>query len=324
MAQDLDLSWFDLSKYDDVSKFTLRDWHTQLSRRVGFKVLDCSFNWVYFDGECYANIDDNFRKEEGINGRLKDVFYNEIRHEPILKDTSNQLDSPTHASHFSSTNYSPVGQALWSDVSLEIEFVKDLIETLEINNSFSYAPKRWGGSDRVYEWKGNAECMDALYRRDMLLSVPLKHSELFKDSCLLSIDLNAPTEMLMKQFKSFIKSQKAAGVKVSISEAQCKSWVSMKVLPCIDLLIYSGLKGKTIPQHKLGQLLFPISSLGVNEDFDDVGKIRRTVYGYVKKILHPKTISVLEYQLYRDFKWPPAEVLDNSCLDVFDEGYTGP
>lgn len=37
MNEELDLSWFDLSKYEPVKHFTLDDWFMQLSRRIAFK-----------------------------------------------------------------------------------------------------------------------------------------------------------------------------------------------------------------------------------------------------------------------------------------------
>jgi len=39
MSNELDLSWFELSKYEGTEKFTLKDWYIQLARRIGLKTF---------------------------------------------------------------------------------------------------------------------------------------------------------------------------------------------------------------------------------------------------------------------------------------------
>jgi len=299
MEKDLDLSWFDLSKYDDISGFTLIEWRTELCRRVGFKVLGRLFNVQYLcsedeDHELYPSINDTPHNAKEVNAKFKDDFYEGLKKEPIYKNYSLELD------HFLFQDRVAIQEeaimpATWDDVSMgseDIKFLKDLIATNEKINSFSILDME---TDEY-------EVLDASYNYDELRRRPLKHDQELKvsGSSLVSINFNAPTEVLMKQFKEFISIEREERGNVMISEAKRADWVTMKILPCIDLLIYSEIEGKRISHNKLGQLLFPASSLGINDDFDVVDRVRRTVFGLIKKVLHPNTISMIEYQLEHD------------------------
>ena len=291
MEKDLDLSWFDLSKYDDVSKFTLREWHNELTRRVGFKVLGRLFNVQYFSGDeefeshdFYPEINAASHNNNEVDARFKAAFYEGLKEEPIYKNNTSEfilmLDSGERL------NEEAIAHATWCDVSMEsedIKFVKDLIAAKE-KNSFSCTFDTVTGK---YVDPDECEMMDAAYDYNQLENKPLKHDEELKESnsSLISINFNASNEVLMKQFKGFISIEREKRGNVMISEAKRADWVAMKILPCIDLLIYSEIEGKRISHNKLGQLLFPASRLGINDDFDVVDRVRRTVFVLIKKVL---------------------------------------
>jgi len=306
MAKDLDFDWFDLAKYDDMSKLTLSGWHAELNRRIGFKVLGRLFNVRYFsgDGESESDnfhpvINNSSHSNNEVDARFKDTYYEGLKKEPIYKNQTSEL---LHMlDNGECINEEAIAHATWCDVSLEledIEFLEVLIAAKK-NTIFQSVLDKVTGE---YVSPDEHEMIDALYDYNMLEDKPLKHDEEFKESnsSLISINFNASNEVLMKQFRRFISIEREKRGNVMISEAKRADWVAMKILPCIDLLIYSEIEGKRISHNKLGQLLFPASSLGINDDFDVVDRVRRTVFGLIKKVLHPNTISMIEYQVEHD------------------------
>jgi len=300
MAQDLDLSWFDLSKYDDVSKFTLRDWHTELSRRVGFRIRGGRlFNVQYLHDELYPVINDSEHNNKEVDDRFKATFYEGLKTEPILKETSYH-PAMFHNGLLGHDGVSEaVMHACWNDVSLDlvdIVFLTDLIASIERVNSVVSDGDRMSGEEE-YDGLNDSEFLDAYHELEMLKEEPVKHNHDFTSlgARLVSINFDAPTEILMKKFKAFVKEIKVERGEALISDVKRETWADMMVLPCIDLLICSEVEGKRIVWNEMDELLFPIGRC--NGSSYVVDQARRSVFRLAEKILHPRTIALIEYRL---------------------------
>lgn len=270
MSEDLDFSWFDLSKYDDVQDFTLSDWFIQLSRRIGIKSLYAQDNIYLVFGEHMSYIHTKSPleiDEPHIAAMIEQIKtdYVSIKHTPILEGS------------FRRSRKAVRGAQLW-DLPFD-------------NNESSYvAAKKWINSfskDATDELESN------------MFTEPLCHSGKKLNRDLISVDLNVPEHLLVEQFKEFIRERKKSNQTVvkKFSESEIKSWFELKILPCIDLLIYAQMNKSSIPQHQLGSMLFPDAGRVGAPDIDVTDRVRRSVLPKARKLLTCETILALQHQL---------------------------
>ena len=222
MSNELDLSWFDLSKYEPVKHFTLDDWFIQLSRRIGFKT-------------CYDDQEPEIMflfEYEGLYGPRDVITESDFEEREISETLDDDLqkiqDNPTNL-------YSG-----FFDNGNRCIFTFGAVRLTEPND----IPKE------VWKYTNDSEAF----------SKPINMEGTTNKNALFSIELNAPESVLIEQFRTLIREQKkqlSAYRKKSFTDADIASWYSLNILPCIDLLIYQNSKGIKIKQGMLDKMLFP-------------------------------------------------------------------
>ena len=104
------------------------------------------------------------------------------------------------------------------------------------------------------------------------------------------VDFNATDAQIMSDFSKWLcdfrKVMRMPEQKNTYTPRNLSRWTDLLVLPYIDLYMCSRFRKKPIPQHVIGEILFP------NET--DVDTTER-----VRKVVHPLAMRLLEPQLHR-------------------------
>lgn len=269
--------WFDLCKYDGLESFNGEQWSDQLDARNLFfdmfvrKTLpeeipgtaNLIFEGIKIDPlnpEAIMMEDWRSRRRRSVSKKPQtvkqesenkeprneflDLFFPAVR--PLtMKDNCRLIDStPTEARQ--------VIDLYWNDHNALYE--------LE-NNLFLYD-----------KWCAYPASLGELVDREDLNSI---------DSIDITVDLRAPNEQIIDEFKKFISlvRKKDQFKTEKFSRSTLSQLVDAKVLPYLDLLIYAKYEGLNIPDHKMGEWLF------IDDDIDVAEKIRKITKPLARKAL---------------------------------------
>jgi len=259
MSNEIDLSWFDLSKYDSVREFTIFDWYIQLASRLCFKKPN-NFVAMGMVDDCIwlENTNDPSDREHqkfdiGLKKNNK-YYFEKIKKEPIIR-----------------TNLTVGSLPLFSD---GIQYPVPVVRGAKIGDVYHMDDIR----------KQLNETIEECFER------PLLHDDESINMGLISINFNAPESLIIEQLKKIVKNKKS-GHKL-FSDSDMRGWEDLCILPCIDLLIYVEMNDVSIEHNIIGQLLFPDT---YNIALPD--RVRRSVLPKAKKLLTVKTVLSMEQQL---------------------------
>jgi hypothetical protein len=127
------------------------------------------------------------------------------------------------------------------------------------------------------EEKARSELVNASYN-DALAKAGVE------DWCYVEVDISAPDDVLLADFKAWISStrEKRSFVQSPVSrftEKEMARWASNRVLPYIDLTIIAKSLGLSLPHHLAGKVIFS------QRDFDPAEKIRKTVKPMAEELM---------------------------------------
>jgi hypothetical protein len=110
-----------------------------------------------------------------------------------------------------------------------------------------------------------------------------------------AIDLSAPDEILVEHFKKYVAQQRASlnwqSREKTVSERDFRDWHHLRLLPFLDLTLWSKASGIKLTNIHLANLLFPDEY-----DVDLVSRVRRTVRPKAENLLSQDILNALETQ----------------------------
>lgn len=281
MSTELDVSWFDLKKYDALAKLDLGGWYTQI------KVREKIFHLIASG------------KEENVFNALKII--KKLQENPIwtsLDDAEKEWSVYQNDSKFkypfnTHSVYSTPALYMWFNVSTE-----------QLQNI-------WECCINVIDEGTGDELQEDLINTpyDLLIQqAGIEEGERFTN---VVIDLTATDEQILGDFKYWLsKYRKETGYKSSknnFGDKNLVEWQKYRVLPYFDLNLFSpvmkclqdfeegiedidGVAVKTIYETKIARLIFP-------DKDDPVGALRTTKKKF-ESLLKDETIKAIEIQLY--------------------------
>jgi len=111
---------------------------------------------------------------------------------------------------------------------------------------------------------------------------------------LLRVNMALEEEVLMEEFKKYIRSKKnslndTASREKALSGIDFSKWYANGVLPYIDLTLWEDIAGVELTNQQIANLLWP------NHEFNGADKLRRSTQRYVKEFLSYQTLSSLRF-----------------------------
>ncbi|MDD5229396.1 MAG: DUF6387 family protein [Methylococcales bacterium] len=258
MSTELDVSWFDLKKYDDLASMDLSGWHTQLDVR----------NLIFF------NYVPEGKGEDEYTDLRKDVrvyeFFERIKENPIWRHDNNNQD--IDKMQLKTTEKYPFNTYSVSNTTAgEICFLVEDDRFENIRNDF----ERWNFQADDLSEKINTP-IDVIFPSGRFVN--------------LTIDLSATNEQLNNDFTHWlVEYRKYTGYhsnKNNFTNKDLANWHDLGVIPCIDLTIHAAIEGKKITDSALSEL--------INQSVD---RLRKTIKPKARQLLRYETLDAIEAQL---------------------------
>ncbi|MEQ1525990.1 MAG: DUF6387 family protein [Gallionella sp.] len=243
--------WFDLSKYKNASTLDHAGWYKNLcARKNALKLLNStSFKQMLQKDSQNENM-------KGIMSGLKS-----IRNTPVFSDSSFKGKSPWL---FHAPIYTEFGVQQMTVYDLyfagsRIEEAKQKYARIVIaaagDGEDYYNALLW--TEQEKEWKTNP--------MDDVLSASL-----------IKVNLKLPENMLVEQFRAYLK--KLNGKAKKVEKLEFDKWIKFGVLPYLDLKIWELESGETIINRVMADAIFPSGEGG--ED-----AVRKTTAKLAKELL---------------------------------------
>ncbi len=242
--------WFDLEKYETVTELNSEGWVFQLRQRETCFILE------RLDNDFHLEKDDSRRHD----------FINSLLEHGVLQVPEDFISSEIYRIN-------------WDDKLKKYndyrELYREFMHPLTCGDAYYYGKSLL--FDESYEqWIAEDDFANSDYG---LVPIDLyMHRELgfWGDGlATLVIDLGAPDNKLFEDFKEWVKAAREAydyKEGGSIRESILKRLCDTKVLPYLDLMIWSNENGVKIPNHVLGEWLFPDDPADVAEKVRKVTK----------------------------------------------------
>jgi hypothetical protein len=260
LANELDTSWFDLSKYRGIDTFGLREWERQLSVR--------SYMWW-----CSTNDSESFPE-------ICDIWLERIKTAPLIPNYEGDKSTwqkqreynpacfysvfSTPAYHFWCAPNDNRLSDVWAACSLEDEG-KATEEQYKLANT-------------PYNW---------LYFQRGVSSEELTN---------VVVDLTASDEQIIKDFRKWlIAYRKACGFYSHEKNFTIKNfaeWNKWRLLPYIDLILVGKANRAEITQPRIARLIF-------DDEFevDIVDRLRRTTKPKAEWLIREETVTAMRAQI---------------------------
>lgn len=269
MSKELDTSWFDLKKYDELSELDLSGWHTQIETR----------NIILNATQIDLDDDDNDRDLELIKKMQKN---------PIWRDRDGNVSFEWEP-HPNLVAYPFNTYSVYSTPTIEMWFERHSEEGDDFNDTFSDIFRLC----EEYDYRINPE-------RDALIYTPYdflyQKIGIEPDEANVRVNLTATDEQILSDFKHWLTEyRKATGYesrKNNFTDKDLACWYNSRLLPYIDLMLSAEIEGKKITDAKIASLIFPDE-----RNVDIVDKLRRTVRPKADWLLRNETSKAIEAQL---------------------------
>jgi hypothetical protein len=262
MSTELDVSWFDLKKYDALAELDLSGWHQQLLTRNHITVL--IENNELLDAEkiikklqnqpIVSLLDSNYwenQKKYNLSTFPFNTF--SVRSTPIVHIWLNR-------------NESRIGNSIWN--LCDIDYLDSLDEA----------------ERKIIDTPFDLLCKQA----------HIQETEKFTN---ITIDLTATDEQILNDFQHWLSEyRKAIGYKSknkNFINKNLKDWFESQLLPYIDLTLSVAIEQKKITQVKIAELIFQDSG----KYFDKVDRLRRTTKPKADWLIRDETLRAIEAQL---------------------------
>lgn len=259
MANELDVSWFDLSKYDELASMDLSGWHNQLEVR----------NLItYFIEEKYTHPE--LREYDYLD------FFERIKENPIWRHEKEGSHSDK-IPFIEAKKYPFNSYAVQNTVASDIWFFAS-------EDRFKNV---WDSCEKYF--MENIELDDDIMD---LINTPVNflYSGYSDNSANLTIDLTASNEQIIIDFQHWLTEyRKFTGlksIKNNFTNKDLANWHELSLLPYIDLTIHAAIEGKKITDSAMAEL--------INQDID---RLRKTIKPKSRQLLRHETLAAIEAQL---------------------------
>ena len=305
MTKKIDLSWFDLNNYKSLEHFDLAQWINVLGFRMRLNYLLKEKNGDYSDEEISQ-----------INSIIST-----IRNSPLLSPFEEFSAGGSIDSSFSFNTCSVRSTSLymlakisedcrlkdWVAVQYSNEDIdEDIGELISNLLNFETAQEARDFIDSNPSIKTKGVTKDFLrsiegpVNSDSFIPVDLifhKNPSLGDISFTsVLVDLSSSDEQISKDFLYWLENYRREtgyyAPKRNFTEKKFNEWITMQLLPYIDLTLIALHEGTSITQYKLGSLLFPDDI-----EIDGTERIRRTVKPKANWLLEDSTLLAMQSQV---------------------------
>lgn len=269
--------WFKLENYDAIKDFKLKDWCNAITNRVCFQysMQDSSENDISKALEYWSLV-----RKYGV----------ELNHPPEQWDSRHKaatVEEVLSLIEAQSGKSSVEDITDWNVMAGTFER-PDIEEILSDWNAITGEDIAWlsifkkGGGNPVL-WE----------KRQKLIR---KYKTLFayEGSGAITINLSASDEQLQEDFSNWLAVQRSAEAtrrKTRITERDFDVWREAKVLQYFDLIVISEIHGDRIPNHVMGDLLFPDEV-----DVDVAERVRKVTKRKAEQVFCGETVDILHAQ----------------------------
>jgi hypothetical protein len=107
------------------------------------------------------------------------------------------------------------------------------------------------------------------------------------------VNLSAPKELIQKDFSAWLEMRSkeyARGIPHRFTDADLKQWHRQRVLAYLDLDLFQRVFNVTIPNHILGELLFPDET-----DVDVTERVRKVVKPLAESLMADGVMDALDF-----------------------------
>ena len=253
MAEKLDLSWFDLNNYKSLKDFNLVQWINVLGFRSRLDYLLKEKKGDYSDQE-KSHID---------------IIISTIRNSPLL---------------------SPFKEiSAWESIDPSFSF-----NTCSVRSTSLYLLAKISEDCRLEDWAKDPVNTDPFIPVDLIFHKNPSIGDMAFTNVL--VDLSGSDKQIKKDFLYWLENYRRAtgyyAPKKNFTEKNSNEWISMQLLPYIDLTLIALYEGISITQYKLGSLLFPDDI-----EIDGTERIRRTVKPKAEWLLEQSTSLAMQSQV---------------------------
>lgn len=258
MSKELDVSWFDLKKYDDLASMDLGGWHTQLD--VRYLIFSCVSD--------YENTHPDLRNYDVLD------LFECIKENPVWRYNVEDLE-------FERKPYQEISKYPFNTYSVRNTQALDIFNCAS-NGNFKNI---WDNCKKYNEIDLDDDLFD-------LISTPydLLYSNDDFETANLRINLTATDEQITNDFKYWLTEyRKHTGYKYhknNFTNKDLAYWHELQILPLIDLDIYAAIEGVKITDETIAGL--------INQGVD---RLRKTIKPKSAQLLRYKTLAAIEAQL---------------------------
>ncbi len=263
--------WFNLENYHDVSSLSPKDWYENLHKRRMFFTWTSITQKIWPESQVWRVADAKNRIEIIIKMITENPL---IRVQPDKKIYHSRNTVKSLSNRDVVNNY----QALIRDAP-EVFFQYLNLEKQSHDDAHTMSYR----NDELKTFM-EADCRPWGYAQAVL-----------------SVDLHVTDEHIIQDFKNWLSNTRntlaKASAKRTFSSLDFEEWGEYKILPYLDLKIWSIYSGSKITQAMIGNAIFP------NElDVDTTERIRKTTKKKAEWLMNHSVVDALGVQLKKEIE----------------------
>jgi hypothetical protein len=287
VAEELDISWFDLSNYEAFKTMSAKEWAWQLQCRYIYYTEELLSKVPFYDesGELHS-----LEVSESLLSVITELKAGAIPEHPGNSCMHNlRIDALSNGHPFSTASVdSLTTYKLW-------EMAND-----------SNLDHVWEACQNSYpvsiEFDRNDSLKNILTPYDFYIEQyrAIKNNPFAAARAAhVVINLSATDEQIKNDFSHWLTNYRKAieyqPQKKLFSQADFDYWVKYGVIPYLDLVLIAKIEGKKITQNKLAKLIFPDEY-----DVDTTGRLRDTTKPEAERLIKDAVHRTLETQIVQE------------------------
>jgi hypothetical protein len=259
--------WFRLEKYNQFKSISSKQWAYQLVNRRSIAL--CVFS---------GHLNDHTTQR---------ILFEDITINPLLPEVVGNFGSVGWAGSRESTNKT---ENMFQQTLQPLTFN-------DLSNLLYSIPEKERNETMKSDWKDESRKdlpVDNIRNIPNILArvMPRDEDILNRNIFHICIDLDATDQYLMDDFKRYLKAAREAyslleGSRIKTSRSLINRLISAKIIPYLDLIIWAEIENISIPQHIIGDWLFP------NQMIDVAEKIRKVTRPLAERSLSSGFINTL-------------------------------
>ena len=304
--------WFNLDLYKSIK--TLPDFYYFIFHRT--KLFHYWFDIVFSNKSSFLNFVKNAFEKNEVNVHLLNETYSDYGSffDPAVMSTfknpelTDSVDGNKDIGIYSLTPINFFDVESLSNLKSDIyhgltEDEKKLWDLYDKNVDYCLQLETGATVTSDNEKQSTMEEIEADYNRLLRANVTdYRSKQLFEfvNKFIIKIDINAPEEVLLNEFRALIKhfkSTKTSGFEPNIiTQQRVDKWIKYRVIPYVDLLIWSYWKGHELTEFQAASIIF--SDL---PDVDGTSRISKHTKKYTNEVFSNKWISLIKNQTFSGF-----------------------